>query len=242
MKTNIFIGVKAYFLLGASIFSTGLVAQTLSGTVSYEETMKINVPPEFAAMMPTERKKRCVLMFTPQAGLYKADDKAQVNPGTSGMMTMRTVEADNQYYFDMEKGRYSEKHDLFGSVYLINDVIEKYEWLITDQTKDILGYSCTLATATINGRAIKAWFANGINIPLGPMEYGGLPGLILELDISNGRQVITAVGIDLRPLKKSEKIVSPTGGAKVSRSEFREIRDKRMKEIQSMPGAIIMDN
>ena len=65
----------------------------------------------------------------------------------------------------------------------------KYNWVITNETKDISGYKCYKATTfrySDSGvmdekYAITAWFTPKIPVPYGPNGYGKLPGLILEL-------------------------------------------------------------
>ena len=78
---------------------------------------------------------------------------------------------------------------------------------------------------------IVAWFTNDIPVPAGPAEFQGqLPGLILEMDISNGRQTFMATGIvdkaDLSVIKE------PTGKKHYTPDEFKKERDKMMKEMQ----------
>lgn len=57
-------------------------------------------------------------------------------------------------------------------------------WKIGKETKEIMGYTCTKATANHRGRDWTAWFANDIPVSQGPLYFGGLPGLIMELSDS----------------------------------------------------------
>jgi GLPGLI family protein len=70
-----------------------------------------------------------------------------------------------------------------------------------------------------------------IPVSAGPAEYQGqLPGLILEMDISNGRQTFKAVSVaekaDLAVIKE------PTGKKHYTQEEFNKERDKMMEEMQ----------
>lgn len=70
--------------------------------------------------------------------------------------------------------------------------LNRTKWMVTNETKIINGYECIKAIATLeknygDGEIIKvydivAWFCNKIPYPFGPKSYGGLPGIILELE------------------------------------------------------------
>ena len=82
---------------------------------------------------------------------------------------------------------------------------------------------------------IVAWFATDIPVSAGPSEFQGqLPGLILELDVRNGDQVYIATEIsdktDLAEIKE------PTGKKKYTVEEFRQEREKMLKEMNQNNG------
>lgn len=85
-------------------------------------------------------------------------------------------------YFDTEDWRYDE-------------VWEKPEWEITDESKEIIGYQCFMATADFRGRRWTAWFSPEIPLQEGPWKLCGLPGLILEASESSGEYSYVANGI-----------------------------------------------
>jgi len=65
----------------------------------------------------------------------------------------------------------------------------------------------------------------------GPAEYGGLPGLILEL--TTNQTVLLCSKIVMNPEKKDE-ILMPTKGEKVTRNEYDEIVKLKTEEMKSM--------
>ncbi|MGH2553567.1 MAG: GLPGLI family protein, partial [Chitinophagaceae bacterium] len=78
---------------------------------------------------------------------------------------------------------------------------------------------------------IIAWFTSDIPVPAGPGEYQGqLPGLILEMDISDGRQIFVATKISDR--NDLSLIKEPTGKKHYTPDEFKKERDKMMKEME----------
>jgi len=83
--------------------------------------------------------------------------------------------------------------------------------------------------------SIIAWFASDIPVSAGPAEYQGqLPGLILEMDVANGRQTFKA--IEISPKADLASIKEPTGKKHYTREEFRKEVDKMMAEMQQNNG------
>lgn len=78
---------------------------------------------------------------------------------------------------------------------------------------------------------IVAWYAPQIPVSHGPAEYGGLPGLILEL--TTNQTVLLCSKIVMNPEKKDE-ILMPTKGEKVTRNEYDEIVKLKTEEMKSM--------
>jgi GLPGLI family protein len=79
--------------------------------------------------------------------------------------------------------------------------------------------------------ALVAWFATSIPVPAGPQEFGGsLPGLILELDVNNGRTIYKA--IELSPKVNLSAIKEPKGGKRMTAAEFSKERDALLEEMR----------
>lgn len=74
--------------------------------------------------------------------------------------------------------------------YLIADTTFVRRWTIEKEYKEILGMNCQKATSA---DTITAWFAIDVPIPDGPHTYGGLPGLIMELDDKQEQYECTAI-------------------------------------------------
>ena len=78
---------------------------------------------------------------------------------------------------------------------------------------------------------ITAWYTTQIPVSHGPAEYGGLPGLILEL--TTDKTVMLCTKVVMNPEKKVQ-ISEPTKGEFVSRSEFENIVEIKTKEMRDM--------
>ncbi|WP_299125212.1 GLPGLI family protein [uncultured Tenacibaculum sp.] len=78
---------------------------------------------------------------------------------------------------------------------------------------------------------VTAWYTPQIPVSNGPGNYGGLPGLILE--INEGRTTILCTEIVMNSSEKAE-IKEPKKGKKVSKKEYAEIMKKKMEEMREM--------
>ncbi|WP_299160389.1 GLPGLI family protein [uncultured Tenacibaculum sp.] len=78
---------------------------------------------------------------------------------------------------------------------------------------------------------VTAWYTPQIPVSNGPGNYGGLPGLILE--INEGRTTILCAEITMNPSEKIE-LKEPKKGKKVSKKEYAEIMKKKMEDMREM--------
>ncbi len=102
--------------------------------------------------------------------------------------------------------------------YLISDTIPKIKWDLYEEEKSVLNYTCKKATCTYNNKSYLAWYTRDIPLSFGPGLFGGLPGLILELEST--KSITTASSIT----KENVEIVKPDVGKKISRENFNNIK------------------
>ena len=77
-------------------------------------------------------------------------------------------------------------------------------------------------TEPIKGQTIHAWFTDGITFQGGPEGYGGLPGVILEIDVNNGDAITRATKIDLETPVEKLPIPKKMKGKQISEEELNE--------------------
>ncbi len=102
--------------------------------------------------------------------------------------------------------------------YLIMDTIPKMKWDLYEEEKIVLNYTCKKATCTYNNISYFAWYNRDIPLPFGPGLFGGLPGVILELEST--KSIITATTIT----KENVEIVQPDVGKKITREKLNGIK------------------
>jgi GLPGLI family protein len=101
-------------------------------------------------------------------------------------------------YKNYPKGSTTVTYRLFRSksVYRYKETYPlNFNWQLSNEQKRILSYSCQKATCTFRGRNYTAWFAPEIPIKEGPYKFGGLPGLILQMNDDSCQYTFTCIGI-----------------------------------------------
>jgi GLPGLI family protein len=215
-----------------------------SGKVTYQQVIQLEIKLEgqaaqYADMIPKERKTEKVLWFDAASTLYENSQMAPPEDITAhqggGNVMIRVAEPENKIYTDLATGMRVEQRDFMTRLFLIEDHPE-WQWKITGNQKIILDYPCMEAVSGDGDKKVTAWFTPVIPVSSGPGTYGGLPGLILELETGEGKQLTTAVVVDTEGSVEG-KIVKPDKGKKVTRGEFDTIVEEKMKEMGAQPGA-----
>jgi GLPGLI family protein len=75
---------------------------------------------------------------------------------------------------------------LFLNSYFFIDSVSDMKWALVNDTMTIMGYPCFKATTKYRGRNYTAWYTTEIPMSYGPLKFGGLPGLIINLSEAKG--------------------------------------------------------
>ena len=214
------------------------------GLITYEQKTNLHrrIPPEnedMKKMMPEFQTIKQELLFKENESLYRPIDEEDEMPGgPGGGMVMRFRRPETIIYRNHETEYQLAQRAMFEKKYLVEDTLKIAAWKLGTETKSILGHPCYKATLTTETRRdtlviknqVTAWFTQDIYSPFGPETYGGLPGMILALDINNGEVSYIAKSID--PNADLKDLKAPSKGEKMSGVEFQKIMDERMKEFQ----------
>ena len=132
----------------------------------------------------------------------------------------------DRYFCNINTKKIIREHEFEGNMYNITSGFNDNNWKLTNESKKIDNYNCFKATKlkTFKNRngdivnlEITAWYTPEIPIPLGPKNYVGLPGLILEL--KEGYSTFYITKIDLNS-KKGIIIGSPKKGEVLTEKEY----------------------
>ncbi len=132
-----------------------------------------------------------------------------------------------QIYVDFNDNVEVSQVKYANKLYLIKDTLEKYEWDISDSTKQISGYNCY--KAKLKGKpGVTAWFTPDVPFGCAPYGYYGLPGLVVHMEIpmfNLDLESITEVdGVQLNP---------PTEGKPTTEEGLTKDANKALEELMN---------
>lgn len=127
------------------------------------------------------------------------------------------------YYQNRKEQLVLHQNELMGELFLIKDTLVN-DWEIGKDYKKIGKFMCLKATKKCRScnKIEEVWFAPEIPVPFGPLGYGGLPGLIVE--VKNYSSILSLTEISYT--KKEVKITRPTKGKKITKDELDEMTGK----------------
>ncbi|PZR22450.1 MAG: hypothetical protein DI535_26145 [Citrobacter freundii] len=115
--------------------------------------------------------------------------------------------------------------------------IPTINWKLSNDKKEISGYSCQKAVGEYGGRTFEAWFAPDLPYAVGPWKLNGLPGLILSA--TDTKNEIAFVCKEITKNSDPEELVTPY--MNIGRSV--EVKAKEYQKVAGMfatdPAAIV---
>ncbi|PWV57000.1 GLPGLI family protein [Chitinophaga sp. S165] len=218
--------------------------------------------PEAEQLLPRTHTSKLEVLFTADQCLRQAveettPDEFQEEGG--GMhIRISTAGTDDVTYVNLASGQITEQREFGARNYIIADSVRKLNWKLTGQTTTILNYPCQQAITQVIGKRsvttmengemkteqqadtsnIIAWFTLAIPVSAGPEYQGQLPGLILGIDVNNGRTVYKAT--EISGDVEVSVVKAPSKGKRVTIEEFNKERDKIMAEMQRNGGGRVI--
>jgi len=217
-------------------FSAETYTQDISGVVTYNrKTDWISIMSKLP-WITQEDVERDRLTWGSRQKDWKGQNYDLFIDGSKSVYTYKEEQSEGGYswkkekYFIVRDFKSNKTKDLFehlGKSFLIEEEIPKHKWKILNEIREIEGYLCMKAETkdAIRGQTIHAWFTDAIPFSGGPEGFGGLPGLILEINKNDGDAVITASKVNLESVDKP-KLPKKMKGKEVSYTEFNQNVEK----------------
>jgi GLPGLI family protein len=252
-----------YTLLALVLLSpVALIAQNFQGEATYQSVTQMKnfqikmdgISPEMEAQLMETMKKRMqkeyTLKFNLTESTWEEVESLDAGPAASGGLSVQVSSAGGGglMYKNTAEMKFMQEANVFSKPFLVEDVLENREWIMTDESRKIGNYTAYKATfiniserktmsfggdndemkTVTDTTEISAWYTPEIPVSQGPSTYWGLPGLILEL--SDGRTTYLCTKVSLNPAD-GIKIRVPSKGKKVNRKELAVITEEKSKEM-----------
>lgn len=170
------------------------------------------------------------LRFNTNESSYQLDKKLKIDENGELNITFFFAGGDNLFYHNKDSLSLFQTNTSLGKMFLIRRDLPN--WVITKETKKIDDLICFKAYSVIPNEddntsekiGAVAWFCPSIPISYGPMEFFGLPGLIIELHYS--KMTFIAQKINLN--KKNVIIEKPLDAEIITVKEFNVLARKKI--------------
>ena len=199
-------------------------------------------------------EKTYILTFNKEESVFKEDEKLDAISGATDSWGKNF--APGEQYKNVKTNTLIQKQEFYGKQFLVKDKLLSIKWEMTTETKQIGKYLCFKATASLPSAdltwydfswnnltentnedkkmtQVVAWYATQIPVSQGPLEYWGLPGLILEVNVGNTTMLCSKIIIN--PDEKAE-IIAPNKGKLISKMDYQSTIAGKMQEMRDNRG------
>lgn len=167
------------------------------------------------------------LTFTTTNTIYIPVDNASA--AASFLDKDPAVSQPNQIFHDLTSGIAVTHKVLPGQQLLVQDSIRTIKWKITDETREIAGFTCRRANALIMDSVyVVAFFTNRIPVSGGPESFSGLPGMILGVALPHEHLTWFATSV-IDKVVTPDAIQAPSGGKLVDHQGLQDEVNNELK-------------
>ncbi|MBK0380389.1 GLPGLI family protein [Mucilaginibacter segetis] len=150
----------------------------------------------------------------------------------------------NTVYTDLNTHISTTQKQVFEEQFLVKDTTRKITWKITDETREIAGYTCRRANALVmDSIYVVAFYTDEIAVSGGPESFTGLPGMILGLALPHENITWFATKVVDTSLPEGT-VKAPTKGKAVNDQELEKTLKSAIKnwgdEAQSYYKAFLL--
>ena len=220
------------FIITFFFFLSGMVAHTQqnNGLAKYKVKLadvQDDLQPFLKSLEPVLDNLTYTLRFTEDESIYRVEESMGVD--NDRQLEAARIVAGKGVYFYEKNGEHIIQKEFSGDMFLIEPDHPELGWKIIDERKMVGEFECIKAIGINRGfdnneSTVVAWFSPQINVPYGPNEYFGLPGLILEVEDKGVIYYCTSIGFGQQHIEKPQK------GIKITEKKLNEYVLKQASE------------
>jgi GLPGLI family protein len=241
----LFTSIAIALLLSGSSLLAQNAHFTKNGVIDFEKTvnmyaiMKKSINKDNEAYMqplydqyiknqPQFKKLKSTLSFDGDKMMFTPIEDEGGNSGFFGSSAM--INQNNTTFTNLENGTIINQKKVFEEVFLVKDSTRKITWKITDETREIAGYTCRRANAVIMDSVyVVAFYTDKIAVSGGPESFTGLPGMILGVALPHENITwfatkVTEITVDPKAL------IAPKKGKPTNNKDLNTTLLKAMKD------------
>ena len=205
-----------------------------SGTIEYNKTSNVY------AMIEKEVTKENETFYRPFIDAYKkgnpqfktlkstltfSGDKTlfvPIEPETmgNGFSNIPLANQNNTVFNDLGTRTTISQKEVFDATFLIKDTTRKIKWKITNETREVAGFTCRRANGIMmDSIYVVAFYTEKIHTSGGPESFNGLPGMILEVAVPHENIIWVATKVTDMPVD-NKALQAPKKGKPETRQQL----------------------
>lgn len=222
---NIF--MKKHILLIGILFTNFCFAQIKFGSVQFGKLTNKEISgsakdikdvSDWLSKLNLESDKiEYTLNFNTSEAYFFANSSIVDNDGIDFWLAAINGRGKLKYYQNHNTKEYRDYRDSKRTGKVIVNEEPKQDWTLSNETKVLDGHKCYKATTTAKYNdgfrkqefIFTAWYTPEIPFSYGPIGYGGLPGLILELQTDKATFFAKKINLSLDKEPEINKLISP---------------------------------
>lgn len=223
-------------LLLLLFFSFGLAAQDdLSGKILYRVKAEVK---RWGRSFTVEQRWELVFNDSLARCRWLPMEKEDENQAGAIKVVNYEREYKELYYTYLRQDSIHDYREIMGNHFEIARALDPLQWRITGKQTLVENYPCLEATRREDTITHLAWFAPQLKLPLGPKQWRGLPGIILYMELDNGRTVISIEDMNLAytPRQEDFDLKPPPVKSRLSEAEFEALKEEKEAESRMMYG------
>lgn len=165
---------------------------------------------------PQFKKEKSFLHFSGNQTMFRpVEDESVPNPFYGEDPAFNQI---NTIFADFAGHTQIVQKKVYEQTFLVADSTRKINWKITEELRDIAGFSCRRANALImDSIYVVAFYSDEITVSGGPESFSGLPGIILGIALPHENVSWFAKEVKDVPVDR-KSMIPPAKGKKVDRA------------------------
>ena len=173
-----------------------------------------------------------VLYFDKDESLYYREEQLNTGNGAElGQKLAKALTDTGTYYQNKEQGVNVRSFFGLGKDYRIENTLLS-DFTLTKERKKIGEFECVkaiLSCTSCGGKEEIVWFAPSIPVPFGPEGYGGLPGLIVEVE--KRTFTLRLSKLKFKTISKT-KMKRPIKGELITEEDYRKLSKEARNKLR----------